>query len=222
MSKKSNSVIITVTVTITIFVALAAFFLRPSGVMDKFSSDVFEEAQNRQSMAPQVVPEKLGTDLSARSDEDKMAALVSEKLVNDDEFVSAVSEKGEGYLSSRLDSFESELTKKIEENASKSEVDYSDFAESLLNDENFLSALAGALKERLPEETDAETLSRSIVETETFKEALRDYLMSVADGTLPLPEFGEGDSSLTGNGYKNVRNKARDAEIDKVLDYLGY
>lgn len=222
MSKKSDSVIITITVTITIFVALAAFFLRPSGTADKYSSEIFEEAKNRQSIQPQVVTEKLETDITVLSDEDKMAQKVSEKLIDDEAFVSEVSQKGEAYISSRLDSFESELTKKIEEKAGENALDYDSFVQSLLNDDAFISSLTEALKERLPEEKDAETLSRSIVETETFKEALREYLMSVAEGSFPLPEFGEGNASLTGDGYKDVRNAERDAEIDKILEYLGY
>ncbi len=222
MSKKSNSVIISVTVTLTVFVALAAFFLRPMGVMDKYSSAVFEEAKNRQTVEIVSVPETLDTDLTVRSDEDKMAEAVSEKLINDDDFISSVGAKSEGYVSSRLDTFESDIKAKIEENASKNEIDYDAFALALLNDEAFVSSLTETMRERLPGETDVDALTRSIIETDTFKEALKSYLRSVADGTLPLPEFIGVSETLPSDEYKVEHDEARGREIDKVLEYLGY
>ncbi len=222
MSKKSNSVIISVTVTLTVFVAIAAFFLRPTGVMDKYSSAVFEEAKNRQTVEIVSVPETLDTDLTVRSDEDKMAEAVSEKLINDDDFISSVGAKSEDYVSSRLDTFESDIKSKIEENASKNEIDYDAFAQALLNDEAFVSSLTETMRERLPGETDVDALTRSIIETDTFKEALKSYLRSVADGTLPLPEFIGVSETLPSDEYKVEHDEAREREIDKVLEYLGY
>lgn len=114
--------------------------------------------------------------------------------------------------------------------------------EALINDSAFQKALSEALEEKLGDEKVAESLSKSIIETDAFKKEVASYLesadkeatttteedtqssstSSVEPETIPLPEFNNTASQVSDDDYAALREESRTSEIEKALKYLGY
>ena len=121
MSRNSSAVILGITVVITLFIAGAAFFFNPNAESDSLSSRIMEEARQRQNETVSSVEEPLETDLTVRSDDEKMASLVAERLKNDESFLSSVGEKSTEYAENRLTSLEKEYSESLDSRASSLE-----------------------------------------------------------------------------------------------------
>ncbi len=111
-----------------------------------------------------------------------------------------------------------------------------DEVEALINDSAFQKALSEALEEKLGDEKVAESLSKSIIETDAFKNEVASYLESSdkvaattteeetqsSSNSVPLPEFNNTVSPVSDEEYAILREESRTSEIEKALKYLGY
>ncbi len=86
----------------------------------------------------------------------------------------------------------------------------------LLSDSEFQSALSNALEKKLGDEKVAESLAKSIIETDAFKSELSSYL-STYDASLSTTSPDSGVSTSDGKAHSS-----RSAEIEKALEYMGY
>lgn len=230
MSKKSSSVIITITVTLTVFVAVLVFLLNPKRGDDNLSAAVFNESQSRQNSSIVTVSEPLETDLVVRSEEEKVASDVASILLSDSAFISSVGEKTEVYAESAFDEKAGEYDKTIDEKLSSNdgridelERKYEETAATLLENEVFVNAIVEVVREKAGDDVDAEELAVRIINTEAFKEALKDYIKSSEGGTVPVPVFKNVTSEIISEEeYRDSRSEERKSEMEKVFDYLGY
>lgn len=243
MMRRSSTVILSATITLAIFVAVSAFIVNPNRGGDNYSSQVLEEAQNRQTLTVANVPEPLETDVEARKDEDKMAEKVSTILKEDDDFSSTMGEKSTEYVISKMPEIEEkyaqDIDSKIEsvksENSSsiaslekevaaaKESIPTDDeIVSSLLSNKEFLDSVTESVKERVSPNVDSQAIAKEIIESDSFKNALKD-LISESNNTIPLPEFDtESSAQYTEEEYLKKREEARNTELGRILEFLGY
>lgn len=104
--------------------------------------------------------------------------------------------------------------------------------ELLLSDSEFQSALREALEKKLGDDKVADSLSKSIIETDAFKKQVSSYLASeeaesssstdVDSNSISLPHFDDNGLSLSDEEYAARHEESRTSEIEKVLKYMGY
>ncbi len=309
MSKKSNSVIITITIVLTAFVAILVLLLNPKRGDDNLSAKVLSEAQSRQNSSIVTVSEPLETDPAVISEEDSQIEKIASNLLSNPNFIIMIQEKSSQVASSvfdeKLKEYDarvsvlerkyddlassllgnetfinavvayvedntkddgadesiyderiSELERKyddlassllgnnafinailayVEENSKDDsmaiyderimslERKYDDLASSLLENETFVNAIVAYVEKSVIDSADAEALARAFINTEAFKEVLKEYIEKDDVSTVPLPVFKKVTSQyITRDEYESEREIERTREIERVLDYLGY
>ena len=119
MSRRSGTVVLTLTVTVTVFVAAMAVVTNPKLGEEAYSSKVLEEARMRQNVTVVSVPAPLETDVSVLREEDIMAGKVSQILLEDQEYLGVISDKGAEYVGNKISDLEvrysSDTYRKIED-----------------------------------------------------------------------------------------------------------
>lgn len=243
MSRKSSTVCLSATITLAVFVAVAAFIINPYRGNNNYSSQVLDEAKNRQTLSVASVPEPLETDIEARKSEDKMAEKVSAILKEDDDFVNTMGEKSANYVASQMpeieEKYSQDMLDKIAEgkrandsaiaslesdlNETKNSISSNeDIASYLLSDKAFVDGITETVASRVSNDVDAEELAKEIISSESFKNALNELLASNKD-SIPLPQFNTESSAVySEEEYLKKREEARNSEIGKILDFLGY
>lgn len=236
MSRKSNTVLLTTTITLTVFVAALVLFFNPNMGLDSYSSQVLNEAIDRQNTPLISVTQPLVTDTEVIREEEKMAQKVSEILQNDESFISNVGDSSVGYIDSRMGEIEEKYSqgmidrintvdqKREEEIASLSSRVLSDdeIINLLLEDEAFVNSLASLVADKTGVNVSAEDIARSVVDSSAFKEYI-DSLTPTSVVSIPLPEFSpETNAELTESEYIALRENKRSYELDRMMDFLGY
>ncbi len=230
MSRKSSLIVLSATVVLTLFIAGVAYFYNPYRGSAAYSAEVKAEAENRQNQSLVSVTEPLDTDLASRQNDDKIADRVAAKLTEDDSFMTTVGDKSVSYVDSKMGDIESKYAQSTDEKISsaaesvRSEIKSSDeIADELLENETFMSALESAVKEKLGDGYDAETLAESIVASEAFKNAIAEKLEAETSDTVPLPAFtSDTNADYSEEEYREARSSERSDEISRVLEFLGY
>lgn len=236
MSRKSNTVLLTTTITLTVFVAALVLFFNPNMGLDSYSSQVLNEAIERQNTPLINVTQPLVTDTEVIREEEKMAQKVSEILQNDESFISNVGDSSVGYIDSRMGEIEEKYSqnmidrinsvdqKREEAVASLSSRVLSDeeIVNLLLEDEAFVTSLASLVADKTGVNVSSEDIARSVVDSAVFKEYL-DSLTPTSVVSIPLPLFSAGaNSELTESEYIALRENKRSYELDRMMDFLGY
>lgn len=237
MSRKSNTVLLTTTITLTVFVAALVLFFNPNMGLDSYSSQVLNEAIDRQNTPLISVTQPLVTDTEVIREEEKMAQKVSEILQNDESFISNVGDSSVGYIDSRMGEIEEKYTQgmidrinsvdqKREENiASLSNKVLSDdeIINLLLEDEAFVNSLASLVADKTGVNVTSEDIARSVVDSSVFKEYIDSLNTPTSVVSIPLPLFSnDTNSELTESEYIALRENKRGYELDRMMDFLGY
>lgn len=111
-----------------------------------------------------------------------------------------------------------------------------DEVEALINDSAFQKALNEALEEKLGDEKLAESLSKSIMETDAFKNEVASYLESsnkvvattggkdigAFSDLIPIAELGSDGGAVSDDDYAVQREESGTSGIERALRYLGY
>ena len=194
MSRNSSAVILGITVVITLFIAGAAFFFNPNAESDSLSSRIMEEARQRQNETVSSVEEPLETDLTVRSDDEKMASLVAERLKNDESFLSSVGEKSTEYAENRLTSLEKEYSESLDSRASSLEKSVDEKTSSL---EKSVDEKTSSLEKSVDEKTSSleksvdektSSLEKSVDEKTSSLEKSVDGKISALESEIPSTE----------------------------------
>ena len=183
MSRNSSAVILGITVVITLFIAGAAFFFNPNAESDSLSSRIMEEARQRQNETVSSVEEPLETDLTVRSDDEKMASLVAERLKNDESFLSSVGEKSTEYAENRLTSLEKEYSESLDSRASSLEKSVGEKTSSL---EKSVDEKTSSIEKSVDEKTSS--LEKSVDEKTSSLEKSVDGKISALESEIPSTE----------------------------------
>ena len=183
MSRNSSAVILGITVVITLFIAGAAFFFNPNAESDSLSSRIMEEARQRQNETVSSVEEPLETDLTVRSDDEKMASLVAERLKNDESFLSSVGEKSTEYAENRLTSLEKEYSESLDSRASSLEKSVDEKTSSL---EKSVDEKTSSLEKSVDEKISS--LEKSVDEKTSSLEKSVDGKISALESEIPSTE----------------------------------
>lgn len=237
MSRKSNTVLLTTTITLTVFVAALVLFFNPNMGLDSYSSQVLNEAIDRQNTPLISVTQPLVTDTEVIREEEKMAQKVSEILQNDESFISNVGDSSVGYIDSRMGEIEEKYTqgmidrinsvdqKREEDIASLSNKVLSDdeIINLLLEDEAFVNSLASLVADKTGVNVTSEDIARSVVDSSVFKEYIDSLNTPTSVVSIPLPLFSnDTNSELTESEYIALRENKRGYELDRMMDFLGY
>lgn len=237
MSRKSNTVLLTTTITLTVFVAALVLFFNPNMGLDSYSSQVLNEAIDRQNTPLISVTQPLVTDTEVIREEEKMAQKVSEILQKDESFISNVGDSSVGYIDSRMGEIEEKYSqgmidrinsvdqKREEDIASLSNRVLSDdeIVNLLLEDEAFVTSLASLVADKTGVNVTSEDIARSVVDSSVFKEYIDSLNTPTSVVSIPLPSFStDTNSELTESEYIALRENKRSYELDRMMDFLGY
>ena len=111
-----------------------------------------------------------------------------------------------------------------------------DEVNALINDNAFQKALSEVLEEKLGDEKLAESLSKSIIETDAFKNEVAPYLESsnkvvatagendinTFSNLIPIAELDSDGDAVSDDDYAVQREESGTSEIERALRYLGY